>query len=199
MRRGYIRLSKAGPSLEDQQKALASAGIDDFSEYGPVYVDVIPKHNQPTLPQRLEAIRSLEAGDELVVASASRLGTSTGDVLDAMKAIGDQKAALFDAETGETVIWHPDTAKVIEFARRAEGENRREIAAKMRRARVTSGKVGGAPERFGAEALAEAEKLWADPKLSSSEVARLTGINVRTLYRRLGDRGGKKFGSEQDG
>jgi DNA invertase Pin-like site-specific DNA recombinase len=197
MRRGYIRLSKAGPSLEGQQKALESAGIDDFSEYGPVYVDGVPKRrNQPTLPQRFEAIRSLEPGDQLVVASASRLGTSAGDVLDAMKAISSRKATLFDAKSCETIVWHPDATKVIEYARRAESENRQEIADKMRRARVASGKTGGAPERITAKALAAARKLWADDALSSAEVARQTGINVRTLYRRLGDRGGKKFGSK---
>lgn len=196
MRRGYIRLSKAGPSLEDQQKALANAGIDDFSEYGPVYVDEVPKRrNAPTLPQRFQAIRSLEAGDELVVSSASRLGTSAGDVLDAMRAIAERRAALYDAETGETVVWHPDATKVIEFARRAEGENRKEIAAKMRHSREASGKIGGAPEKLSGAALKEAKRLWADATLSSAQVAEQIGVNVRTLYRRLGDRGGKQFGS----
>lgn len=197
MRRGYIRLSKAGPSFEDQQKALANAGIDDFSEYGPVYVDEISKRRNPLiLPARFEAIRSLEAGDELVVASASRLGTSTGDVLDAMKAIADRKAALYDVETGETVIWHPDATKVIDYARRAEGENRKEIGAKMRQSREASGRIGGAPEKLSGAALKEAKRLWADTTLSSSQVAEKIGVNVRTLYRRLGDRGGKQFGSK---
>lgn len=197
MRRGYIRLSKAGPSLQDQQKALASAGIDDFSEFGPVYVDDIPKRrNAPTLPQRFEAIRSLEAGDELVVSSASRLGTSAGDVLDALRAIADRRAALYDAEIGETIVWHPDAAKLIAFAHRAESENRKEIAAKMRHSREASGKVGGAPEKLSGTALNEARRLWADTTLSSAEVAERIGVNVRTLYRRLGDRGGKQFGSK---
>ncbi len=197
MRRGYIRLSKAGPSLEAQKAALEAAGIEDFSEYGPVYVDEVPKRrNAPTLPQRFEAIRSLEAGDELVVSNASRLGISVGDVFDAMKAIADRKAALHDAETGETVAWHPDAMKVIEFARRAEGENRKEIAAKMRQSREASGKIGGAPEKLSGTALKEAERLWADTTLSSAQVAEKIGVNVRTLYRRLGDRGGKQFGSK---
>lgn len=197
MRRGYIRLSKAGPSLQEQKAALEAAGINDFSEYGPVYVDEIPKgRNAPPLPQRYEAIRSLEAGDELVVSNASRLGISTGDVLDAMKAIADRKAALHDVETGETVAWHPDATKVIEFARRAEGENRKEIAAKMRQSREASGKVGGAPEKLSGTALKEAQRLWADTTLSSAQVAEKIGVNVRTLYRRLGDRGGKQFGSK---
>lgn len=196
MKRGYIRLSKAGPTLEDQKAALAKAGIEDFSEHGHVYVDEIPnRRNEPLLPQRAEAIRSLEAGDELVVTSASRLGPSTGDVLDAMKAIADRKAALYDVETGMAVVWHPDAMTVIEYARRAEGENRKEIAAKMRQSRVSSGKIGGAPEKLSGATLIEAERLWADATLSSAQVAEKIGVNVRTLYRRLGDRGGKQFGS----
>jgi DNA invertase Pin-like site-specific DNA recombinase len=197
MRRGYIRLSKAGPSLEDQKKALASAGIDDFGEYGPVYVDELPKRRSgPVLPQRADAIRSLEAGDELVVASAARLGASAGDVLDAMQEIAKRQAAVYDVETGQRIEWHPYAIAVIEFARRAESESRKEIAAKMRQRREASGKIGGAPEKLAGAALKEAKRLWADTTLSSAQVAAEVGVNVRTLYRRLGDRGGKQFGSK---
>lgn len=197
MKRGYIRLSKAGPTLDAQKVALEKAGIEDFSEYGPVYVDEIPKRrNAPTLPRRHEAIRSLEAGDILVVSSASRLGTSAGDVLDAMQAISGRRAALYEVETEQTIVWHPDATKVIEFARRAEGENRKEIAAKMRQSREATGKIGGAPEKLSGAALIDAKRLWAETTLSSAQVAEKIGVNVRTLYRRLGDRGGKKFGSK---
>lgn len=127
--------------------------------------------------------------------SASRLGTSAGDVLDAMRAIADRRAALYYAETCETIAWHPGATKVIAFARRAEGENRKEIAAKMRHSREASGKIGGAPEKLSGAALKEAKRLWADTTLSSAQVAEHVGVNVRTLYRRLGDRSGKQSGS----
>ncbi|GGB09165.1 hypothetical protein GCM10011491_41410 [Brucella endophytica] len=190
-------MSKAGPSIDEQKQALKSAGIEDFSEYGPVYVDEIPRgRNEPALPQRDNAIRSLEAGDVLVIASAARLGSSEGDVLQAMKAIGERSAVIYDVKTGETIVCHPDAIKVLEYAQKAESENRKEIAQKMRRAREASGRVGGPPEKLGGDRLREAKRLWEESSLSKGEIAKKFGVTVRTLYRRLGDRGGKQFGSK---
>ena len=190
MRRGYIRLSKAGPSLEVQQAALRSAGIDDFSQYGPVYVDEIPvRRSAKPLPQRFEAIRSLEPGDELVVASAARLGTTAGDVLAVFQEIGQKGAVVFDAETGKTVQWHPDAIQAIEYAQRAESANRKEISAKMRRRRVETDRLGGPSVKGWKVPVKRAKELWDDDKLSAAYVAEQVGVSVPTLYRRLGDRG----------
>lgn len=190
MKRGYIRLSRAGPSLEVQKEALRSAGITDFSEFGPVYVDEIPKGRRITgLPERDAAIRSLLPGDELVVASASRLGTSASDVLAAIQRIGAKEAVILDAETGETISWHPDALKVAEYARRAERANRSEITAKMSLKRAESGKLGGAPTKKWKVSQKRAREMWNDPTRSASEVAELVGISVPTLYRRFGERG----------
>ncbi|WJS87210.1 recombinase family protein [Paracoccus sp. TOH] len=189
MRRGYIRLSKAGPSLKEQQDALASAGIDNFTDFGPVYVDVIPRGRPAeALPNRRHAIISLEPGDELVVASAARLGTSAVDVLEALAEIGRRGASVFDVEQSQLVSWHPDALPVLEFASRAEAQGRKEVAAKMRRARVESGMIGGQPAKLKGALLAKARSLWADPRMSAAEVSEEVGVSVRTLYRHLGDK-----------
>lgn len=189
MLRGYIRLSKAGPSLEDQQKALAQAGIVDFSAHGPVYVDNIPRSRAaPSFPQREYAIRSLVRGDRLVIACASRIGISSADILATLTAIAENGAQLCDAETGQTIEPTPEALQALRFAERAESDNRKETAAKMRQQRVATGRLGGAPEKLTGELLAEARELWKDHKFSVSQIAERTGISRRTLYRHLGER-----------
>lgn len=190
MKRGYIRLSKAGPSLADQQKALAGAGIGDFSEGSSIFVDQIPKRGgRSNWPSRDRAIRSLDPGDVLVVSSAARLGTSVSDVLGVLLAVGERRASVFDVEIGRMIAWHPDALSVVEYAQRAEQENRKEVAATARAAQAETGRFGAAPKKLDGEVLAEAKRLWADPALSGAEVAERVGVNVRTLYRRLGERG----------
>jgi DNA invertase Pin-like site-specific DNA recombinase len=195
MRRGYIRLSKAGPSLEDQQRALASAGVGDFGELGPVYVDeILKRRSSEHLPRRAAAIRSLFEGDELVIASAAQLGTSAADVLAALEAISRKGATVYDIEAREAVTWHPDALKVIAFAQRAESGNRKDVARKARVARAESGRIGGAPSKLEGRRLVEAKKLWADPELSAGEIADRMGVSRNTLYRLLGERGTPRFG-----
>lgn len=198
MRRGYIRLSKAGPTLEEQQKALKSAGVVDFSEYGPVYVDVIAGGRRAgELPERTSALRSLEAGDELVVASAARLGTTLADVVAVLQEVGKREACVFDVETGQTIRWHPDATAVVAFAQRADSENRREITAKMRKERVASGRLGSRPVKEWKMSEKAARLLWKDLTKSAAEVAEQVGASIPTLYRRLGERGAPILGGRE--
>lgn len=189
MKRGYIRLSKAGPSLEDQQKALERAGINNFSEGVSVFVDPpLKRGDPPTWLGRTKAIQSLRPGDELVVSSASRLGTTMSDVLGVLRAVGERQASILVADSGHKVAWHPDALAAVEFAQGAELENRREVAATARAAQAATGRVGGAPKQLHGEALEKAKRLWADQSLSAAEVAERVGVTTRTLYRRLGER-----------
>lgn len=198
MRRGYIRLSRAGPTLEDQQRALQSAGIVDFTEYGPVYVDGISAGRRAgELPERMSALRSLEAGDELVVASAARLGTTLADVVAVLQEVGKREACVFDVETGQTIRWHPDATAVVAFAQRADSENRREITAKMRKERVASGRLGSRPVKEWKMSEKAARLLWKDLTKSAAEVAEQVGASIPTLYRRLGERGAPILGGRE--
>jgi len=174
MRRGYIRLSKAGPSRKAQEAALASVGIEDFSEIGAIYVDGIPKASakpEDRHPQRAEAIRSLRAGDELVIASPSRLGATREDVLRAIKAIGERGASIYVMSTGASYRWHPDALGVAEFAALAESEGQAECTKKMRERKAQLGVSAGPPKRLvkGSESWKKAAALWADPTRAGSE------------------------------
>ena len=189
MKRGYIRLSRAGPPLEAQQDALRRAGIEDFKR---VFVDVIvPGRRGGVLPEREKAILKLLSGDYLVVANAGRLGTSQADVLATLEKVGQRNAAVLDAETGETIRWHPDVVRVLAFAQRAEGVNRKEVAAKMSQQRAATGRLGGAPPKNWKVSEEAARGLWNDLSRSVESVAEEVGVSVPTLYRRLGQRGAR--------
>ena len=199
MRRGYIRLSKAGPSRKAQEAALACAGIEDFSDIGPVHIDVIPKpaaRPEDRHPQRAEAIRSLCDGDELVIASPARLGATREDILSSIKAIGDRGASIHDASTGTSYRWHPDAAGIAEFAALAEREGAAERTKKMRERKAELGAHAGPPARLekGTAPYNRAKTLWEDLTKSAKEVAAETSVSTATLYRHFGPKGTPVFG-----
>ncbi|MDB5358818.1 MAG: resolvase [Rhodospirillales bacterium] len=194
MKRGYIRLSKAGPSLEEQQAALRSAGIEDFTDEGPVYVDQPAKRKQRAgdvvFPQREECIKRARPGDVVIVASPGRLATSADDALRMLAALGRKGAQLQIVSTGRTYHWDEAALDGLELAADTAMENRAEVTAK---ARAAATERRPAPKLSG-KLLARAKELWADPKLTAAQVEADVGVPIRTLYRRLGGRGTPSFG-----
>ena len=69
-------------------------------------------------------------------------------------------------------------------------ERRTEITAK---ARAAATERRPAPKLSG-RLLVRAKELWIDPKLTAAQVDAEVGVPVRTLYRRLGERGTPSFG-----
>lgn len=174
MLRGYIRTSKTGQSVDEQKVALTKAGITDFSDLGPVYLD-----------DREGAIRSLIEGDTLVVSEPSRLGISGADVLLALEAIGLKGCSVMRADTLECIKWAPDTQRVISFANEADSTNKKLIAANARKARAATGNYGGKQEFDWTPAiLRKLKKLIADGKTREEQAAAL-GCSRSTLQRKL--------------
>lgn len=201
MKRGYIRVSKAGPSLEDQRAALARAGITDQSDGGPVYVDAEAKGRRKggadaRLVERARALLSLRAGDVLVVHSLARLGTSTPDTMAVLGEIAMRGASLYLAAAGRALAWHPDAAEIVAAVADAERERRQEIAAKARRAAADMGAVRGPARSLALGRRQAAAAAWADVLLTAAQVEAQTGIPVRTLYRMFGPRGTPRFGGK---
>lgn len=187
-RLGYIRLSKVGPSLEEQEEALESVGVSEGSQAGSVFIEDVSEGSAQARSVRDDLIQTLGKGDELVIMSAARLGASLSDVLDALIEVGGRGAAVYDVSLGRRVTWHPEALELATYARSAEAEHRQELVARLQTARRASGKKGGKPAKLQGEALDEAKRLWADASLSGAQVAARVGVSVRTLYRRLGDR-----------
>jgi DNA invertase Pin-like site-specific DNA recombinase len=189
MKLGYKRIDRAGPSEADQDAALRAAGVIDFSPDGPVYADVAPKRRpkpggDPT-PARTDLLRALREGDEVVIHSPARLGSTRADVLLVLAAVSKARAAIYDCASGTRITVHPDAAAAIAFAAEAESQGQRERAARARRGKTRH--AGPAPALSG-KRLAEAEAAWADPAKSAEQVAEQVRASVSTLYRRFGNR-----------
>jgi len=183
MRVGYIRIDKAGPSEADQAAALALAGVEE----GFTYVDRPGKRRakpgEDVTPQRAEAIRALRDGDELAIHSAARLGTTRGDVLRALGAVGRAGAVVHDCHAGEVITPHPAALCAIAFAERAESQGQQERAARARRG-IT--KRTGPAKALNSRQQKDAKALWQNPEMSARQVAEAAKCSVRTLYRLFG-------------
>lgn len=194
MRRGYIRLAKAGISRKEQELALRSAGIENFSAFGPVYVEPLVG-SATKYEQRDAAIRALRKDDELVIATPGCLGGTRADVLTALAAISARGAALHVVSTGATVRWSAEAAAAAEFAAQAESEG---AARRAKHARMSRGveSLGGRKPKLvkGSSAYERVEALWRDTAKSAAEVAEETGYSAATLYRLFGAKGTPLFG-----
>lgn len=173
MQFGFMRSSPAGPTIKAQQAALAAIGLDDFSEAGPVFVD-----------DRKAALTILAPGDVLVVASAACLGTTSSDVLTVLAEVSRRRASVLDAATGIIVSCPPAVLPALDFANRADSENKRAIAAKARRERAASGRVNQWPG-WDAKRIKRLMDMEAEGTLSRDEMAAELGTSRATVQRKL--------------
>lgn len=186
---GYIRVSKAGPSLEEQIDFLRKAGCDDISVTGNLFIDDLARARAgDQLLERERAISGLQAGDTLVIAKASRLGVSASDIVEALKGIAIKQAHLLVADSGLEISPSPNSVLVLDFIQTVEDENKDEAITKMRQARLMTGNLGGAPKKYSKDVLESAKRLWGDPRYMVSQIVEETGISRRTLYRCFGER-----------
>lgn len=178
MLRGFIRTMGAGLSVKDQRAALSAAGLDVESEYGPVYLD-----------DRDAAIASLMEGDQLLVASAACLGHPEHDILAALSAIGALGATVMDLETQTTIPWSPDAQAAVDFSIRGGTATRNAVAAKARRARASSGNLGGIPAvEWDKDKLKKLRDMF-DQNTPRQKMADLLGVSRPTLQRKLRELG----------
>lgn len=183
---GYIRLSRAGPTREEQEAALLAAGVAlDLGRS--LFLDPVPKRGRTaSYEQRDIAIRALRPGDRLVIHSPPRLGSTEADLRDAAAAVAAQGAALYDCAAGAEVRHHPDAGRLIVWARDGAA-----LAAKERLSRARQGitKRGAPPKALTPAKLKRARELWADLDRSVDSIAKQLGVSPRTLYRHLHKRG----------
>lgn len=191
--RGYIRERAKGPSVEDQRKALIKAGVEVDGTHPPIYVDLIGKRTRKNLdnplPQRAAAIGSLRVGeDSLVIYDQATLGTTEGDILDALAATGQRDASVITCDPPGEFKWHPDVPEALGFA----VDGAKKLDRERRRVRSEAGPIIGRPKKLTGDALDFARSLWGRKDLSYPQVMAAikaeTGIEVgvKTLLATLG-------------
>lgn len=193
MLKGYIRERPKGPSVEDQRKALAKAGVSTEGEHAPVYTDMVQRRTRKALdnplPQRAAVIGSMRPDeDALVIFDAATLGTTEGDIMDALAAAGERGAPVLTCSPPGEFRWHPDVTAALGFVADAG----KVLAREKARVRAGSSPIIGRPKKLTGDALIYARELWGRRDLSSRQVAALvlekTGVDVgvRTLLIDLG-------------
>lgn len=191
----YLREAPGLPPVETQKNAL---GLGDTSEEGGVYLDLSPKRRRATLaepyPQLAEAVRALRVGDELAVAIPAVMGSSRGQVLDMMQAIGNKQANVYNAEKSEVIRWSPDALKVLRYATEAETFTRSYALKKARMRRADLGRGNGVVPKLAGRAKETALKIWLDPERTGKQAAAEIGVSPSTAYRNLGPRYRPLFG-----
>jgi len=198
MKIGYMRLCAAGPSLAEQEALLRQAGIVDFGRDAPVYTDKPRRGPVATTPERDKMVRYLRPGDVVVIAKASRLGTTRADRLETLASITKRGASIYDADAGETVHLQPEAIRAMAFLDRAESGAKRESAARMRARQVALGATGGRPERLRGNTKTAAAAAWVDLTKTARDVAVEFNVGVRTLYRLFGPKGTPRFGKKPE-
>lgn len=194
---GYIRETKGGKSLDSQIEQLKEAGLTDFSETGPVFIDKIKyKTRSPTpdqLKYRKDLLLSLRQNNVVVVADYSILGLSAEDWLKTVSEIANKEAGLFICDKEEFFEWPDNTSKIA--AKLAEGAAEAQAAlvnnktAKARKALADSNiKAGRKRDPETESKLKAAKSDWFDPSgPSSEEIAKKYGLSSRnTLIRAFG-------------
>lgn len=165
MRRGYIRERRVGPSIEDQRKSLASAGVMTEGTHPPIYMDMLKdvKGNKP-LRQLALAVKSLRGDDEIVMHDAATPGRDHQEICDALAAVGAKGNKLvICTPTEREFVWRPEENSMLSVA--GEGVT----ILRSEKHRNAGNKVVGAAPKLVGRTLDIARKHWADPAMTARQ------------------------------
>lgn len=185
LKHGFIRLSRRGPSEEDQRAALVGAGVDPDR----IHVDdkATRKRGKSPRDARTDAIHAVRKDDVLLVASPGRLGVSREDIRDMVRRV-TERGGKVHAVNGEP-FGGPELGLLLAFEEAGHREVERERTEPGRRARGTL-----ATRRLTDKQRSVLLPMWHDPEhctIAAVEMkAEELGANVkrRTLYKLLGVR-----------
>jgi hypothetical protein len=193
----YKRICK-GFTEAAQDAALLAAGIT-AAELAEAYIDHPPKLRSGDEPymSRRHVVGAAREGDEVWVARPGVIATTEDEALRWVASICDLGAVLCIASTGERYHCPSATrdqiADGLRLAAAIRADERGAVLVKARKAvRVRLGRAPADPKK-----LAAAAKPWADPELSAKQAAKIAGLSVRTLYRKLGPKGTPGFGRDK--
>jgi len=181
---GYTRVSTVAQTLDQQQQALAAAGVTK------TFSDVMSgaRDDRPGLVALLDYVRE---GDTVVVWKLDRLGRNTLHILETVKALTERGITLvsitdgIDSSTAAGRMVIDVLASMAEFERELVKE-RTELKRQASRA---NGTRFGRPRKVDdAEHIATAKRMKADGH-TARDIAKYLGVSRATLYRYLTEDG----------
>jgi len=179
---GYTRVSTVAQTLEQQDAALAAAGVTE------TFSDTMSgaRDDRPGLAALLDYVRE---GDTVVVWKLDRLGRNTLHVLETVKVLTDRSITLISTTDGIDSSTAAGRMVIGVLASMAEFEREliKERTALKRATSRTNGTRFGRPRKVDdTEHIATAKRMKADGH-TAKDVARYLGVSRATLYRYLSE------------
>jgi DNA invertase Pin-like site-specific DNA recombinase len=177
---GYVRVSTVSQTLDQQEQALAAAGVTKtFSDTMSGAHD-----NRPGLAELLAYVRE---GDTVVVWKLDRLGRDTLHILETVKALTDRGVTLvsvtdgIDSSTAAGRMMIGVLGSLAEYERELTKER---TALKRATSRANGTKFGRPRKVDDSDHIATAKRMKADGH-TGRDIAKYLGVSRATLYRYL--------------
>jgi DNA invertase Pin-like site-specific DNA recombinase len=179
---GYTRVSTVAQTLDQQNEALAAAGVTK------VFSDVMSgaRDDRPGLAELLAYVRK---SDTVVVWKLDRLGRNTLHILETVKALTERGVTLVSVTDGIDSSTPAGRMMIGVLGSLAEYEREliKERTALKRQASRANGTKFGRPRRVEDPVhIATAKRMKADGH-TSKDIAKYLGVSRATLYRYLAD------------
>ena len=179
---GYTRVSTVAQTLDQQNAALAAAGVTK------TFSDTMSgaRDDRPGLAALMEYIRE---GDTLVVWKLDRLGRNTLHILETVKALTDRGVTLvsttdgIDSSTAAGRMMIGVLGSLAEYERELVKER---TALKRAMSRANGTKFGRRKKVADPSHIATARRMRSDGH-TARDVAKYLGVSRATLYRYLVD------------
>ena len=192
---GYARVSTREQNVDRQLDALAPFGIPKRNLY-------IEKRSGKDFerPAYKRLLKRLKPGDLLYVKSIDRLGRNYTEIIEQWRVITKEKQAdvkvldmpLLDTTYGKDLLgtFVADlTLQVMSFVAQMERESIHQRQAEgIAAAKARGVRFGKTPKPL-PDNFEELFVLWRQKKLSNQELARLCGLDIPVIYRRLREAG----------
>jgi DNA invertase Pin-like site-specific DNA recombinase len=179
---GYTRVSTVAQTLDQQNDALATAGVTK------VFSDMMSGARDDR-PGRAELLAYVREGDTVVVWKLDRLGRNLQHILATVKALTDRGVTLvstsdgIDSSTAAGRMMIGVLGSLAEYERELIKER---TALKRAASRVNGTKFGGPRKVDDADHIATAKRMKADGH-TGKDIAKYLGVSRATLYRYLAD------------
>lgn len=180
MRIGYARVSTRDQHPEAQADALTGAGCER------VFTDKA-SGKLARRPELDEVLRTLRAGDQLVVTKLDRLGRSLEHLIDLAHDLQGRKVDLvvldqgIDTSTAVGRMFFQILGAIAEFEHALMSERTRD-GLEAARAR---GRTGGQKPKLGVRQARLAQEMYEAGELTVAQIAAEFGVTRPTIYRHL--------------
>ncbi|OBJ97959.1 hypothetical protein A9W96_18895 [Mycobacterium sp. 1245852.3] len=182
MRLGYTRVSTVAQTLEQQNDALAAAGVTK------TFSDTMSgaKDDRPGLAALLDYVRD---GDTVVVWKLDRLGRNTLHILETVKALTDRGVTLISTTDGIDSSTAAGRMMIGVLGALAEYERElvKERTALKRAMSLANGTKFGRRRKVVEPSHIATAKRMKDHGHTSRDIAKYLGVSRATLYRYLAE------------